>query len=185
VPIRPVAAFLPLVLATACASPGPYPSLAPRAIERGQPGGLALAGCPVPADPAAALGGPASVAPPAPRRDAQLRARVNELIGTARAGQAEFAQALPQAERSAARAGAPNSETWIEAQQELSRLEAARARTADALSALDDLSLRPASVPVTNPEDQLAVAEALEDVRALALAQDQAIARLAGRLGSP
>jgi hypothetical protein len=184
VPIRRSPLLLLLCGLAGCASPGPYPSLAPRAIERGQPGGLALAGCPVPADPAAAFGGAMSAAPPAPS-DPQLRGRLSELVAAAAAGQAEFAQLLPQAERSAARAGAANSEPWIEAQLDLSRLEAARAKTTDALAELDRLSLRPASTTATNPDDQEAVAGALEQVRTIARAQDEAIGRVAGRLAAP
>lgn len=177
--------MLTLALAGGCAAPGPYPSLAPRAAEFGLPGGSALIGCPVPRDPAAALAGAAVQATPAVPSDPELRRRVAELLATARAGQAAFAAALPQAERRAASAGAPSSDAWVEAQQELSRLEAARARTAEALAELDALGLRPAAGPAVNEEDYAAILAAAGEVQALARAQDEAIARVSGQLATP
>lgn len=180
--------MLPVVLLCAlagCAASGPYPSLAPRALERDLTGGSAPAGCPVPDDVAAALGGSAPAPAPVVGSDPALRARVAALIAAAGAGQAEFDALLPQAEAQAARAGSARSEAWIEAQQRLSRLEAARGRTVDALSELDVLGIRPAAGPAVNDEDYAAVLAAAEQVRLLSEAQDAAIDRVAARLGDP
>lgn len=184
----PIARFLPIPMLCAlagCAGSGAYPSLAPRALERNLTGGSAPAGCPVPADTAAAVSGSAAAATPAVASDPALRARIADLLAAARAGQTEFAALLPQAEQSAARAGSAQSETWIEAQQDLSRLQAARGPTVDALSDLDALGIRPAAGPAVNAEDYAAILAAAEEVRALAEAQDAAIDRISGRLAAP
>ena len=181
-PIRPLLALSLLLVLGACAAAGPYPSLAPRALERNLTGGSAPAGCPVDTDPAAAFGGSAAETTAAPVSDPQLRSRVAELVQAARAGQSEFAGLLPGAERSVAAAGAAGSEPWIAAQQEVSRLEAARARTSDALAELDSLSIRPAAGPAVNEADYAAVLVALEEVRGIARAQDEALDRVSGQL---
>ena len=107
----------------ACAAPGPYPSLEPRPIEK------ALAE--TEEEPAEA---------PLPD-EAGLPARIAALTAEVRRGQREFNSALPAARAAAERAGAPESESWIEAQQTLSRLEAAGAVSGKALSDLDALAI--------------------------------------------
>jgi hypothetical protein len=176
-------ALLPLCLGlSACAAQGPYPSLAPRAIERGLAGGLAPAPC---LDGDGAETQVAAVAPASVPSDPQLRARLTALLAQARQGQSAFAEILPRASSSAARAGAAGSDAWIAAQQEISRLESARARTSDALAELDSLGIRrPAGGPV-NEEDFQAVLQAEEEARALAERQEAELNRLTGLIDAP
>jgi hypothetical protein len=176
-------AALTVPLLGACAAQGDFPSLAPRAVERDLTGGSAPAGCPgledggAPAQPAGTQ--PASVNP-----DPQLGARVARLLAAARAGQAGFAAALPAANRAATRAGAAGSEAWIAAQQEISRLEAARTQTVDALAELDALAIRRSDAPVAEADYQ-AVLAAAEEARGLVQGQQAALERLAGQIGQP
>lgn len=172
------AILLTTPLLGACAAQSEFPSLAPRAVERDLTGGSAPADCPGAEDVAA----PVAEAPPPPvNPDPQLGTRVAELLAAARQGQAEFAEALPAADRAAARAGAAGSESWIAAQQEISRLEAARARTVDALAELDALAIRRSDASVSEPDYQ-AVLAATEEVRALAQTQQAELDRMAGRV---
>lgn len=187
-PSRPFRVSPPLLLALpllgACASQGEFPSLAPRAVERDLTGGSEPAGCPD-SDVGTSAAGAAPETPALPANpDPQLGARVAELLAAARAGQSTFADALPRANASAARAGAAGSETWIAAQQEMSRLEAARTRTADALAELDALAIRRSDAPVRKADYQSLMAAAGE-VRALAQAQEAELDRLAGLISEP
>jgi hypothetical protein len=61
--------------------------------------------------------------------DPGLHARLADLQRQAAEGDRHFAAALGPAEAATARAGPANSESWIEAQQALSRLEAVREPT--------------------------------------------------------
>ena len=179
--IRPQ--ILPLLLVTglvcACAAQGPFPSLAPRAMER------ELSGQPLPPCLAGATAAPAPAPAAAPVDDAQLAGRLSQLIVQARQGEADFASALPAARASAARAGAAGSETWIAAQQDISRLEAARARTVDALAELEALSLSRSGDRATSEADRASVVAAAEEVRGLAEAQQAEIGRLSAGLSGP
>ncbi len=164
--------LLPIIPA-ACASAGETPSLAPRPME------YELSGRPIP--PCLTAG--AEAAPPAPvaaapAEDAELAARIEALVATARAGQRDFAEILSRAQASSARAGAAGSESWIAAQLDVSRLEAARARTAGAAAELDALILARSDAPATNPDDLQRLTAAAEEVRALAAAQEAEIDRL-------
>jgi len=121
---RPLIALIFLLAATACArAEGNYPSLAPRAIES-RPDEEETAPLP----------------PPAPA-GAKAAADIAALLADARKGDADFARLLPAAERAiaAAQGKAPDSEAWIAGQQMLSALDAARAPTAAAMTALDSL----------------------------------------------
>jgi Meckel syndrome type 1 protein len=175
-----------LVLATgllpACAAQGDFPSLAPRAAERGLAGGSAPAPCLVPDEPRPSAGRQAPTPPPA---DPALRARIAELVGAARAAQTEFASILPGAERAVARAGATGSEAWVAAQQEVSRLATARARTADALSELDSLGIRRSAERTISSEDYEAILQAESEARALTERQEAELNRLSGLLSAP
>ena len=70
---------------------------------------------------------------------AGLRGQLERLVAQARAGDAAFREAAGNAERLAAAAGAPQSESWIVAQQALSAAVAARAPVTIALGAVDEL----------------------------------------------
>ena len=64
--------------------------------------------------------------------DPVLRARVAALRSEADEGERSFAAALGAAEAAVSRAGASGSESWVEAQQALSRLESTRTTTSRA-----------------------------------------------------
>lgn len=179
--LRLLPALIAMPILGACATQGSFPSLAPRAVERDLTGGSAPAGCPGVVETA-----PAAPPPPPPpvNPDPQLGARTAELLAAARAGQQAFADALPAAEAAAARAGAAGSDSWVAAQQEISRLEAARARTVDALAELDALAIRRADVPVSEADYQAVIAAA-EEARALAQTQQADLDRIAARVSAP
>jgi hypothetical protein len=172
--------ILPLFVSlSACAGQGGFPSLAPRAAERGLAGGSAPALCP---DAEAAPVAVAAVVA-APLSDPQLRKRVAGLVEAAQAGQREYSALLPGVENAVANAGPAESESWIAAQLEVSRLAAARGRTADALSELDALGLRRSAERAGNEEDLQAILQAAAEARSLAAQQQADLDRLSGRLG--
>ena len=182
--ILPLAAFAALL--AGCAAQGPFPSLAPRAIEQ-EMGDLPVSAgrCGAGAtrqDGCFAPGGaqPAQAAAAMPD-DPQLRARVSEMLVNARRGQSEFTGLLARASERAARAGAAGSENWVAAQQEVSRLEAARSATVDALAALDALVIARSREP-TSGGDYEALLAAAEEARRLAEAQQAELDRIAASL---
>jgi hypothetical protein len=150
----------------ACAPPGPYPSLEPRPIEKALAASEEEPVAPVPAD------------------DAGLPARIDALLAEARRGAAEFRAALPAAQAAAAAAGAPESDSWIEAQQALSRLEAAGAGTGKALADLDALAMAEAQARVLSPGDIERLEAAVREAQALAERQRVEAARIAARIGN-
>ena len=163
--ITPFFALIPmLTLAAGCADRGSFPSLAPRAVERLSNDEPVRAAPVVAADPA-------------------LRERIAELLRSARSGEAEFQSALSAARASVGLAGAAQSESWIEAQQALSRLESARAATVTALAQLDALSVERARVP-TNAAEFEALLAAVESAGSLAAGQQAEINRLRSALRS-
>jgi hypothetical protein len=155
-----VATLLPLLLAAACAAPGPYPSLAPRPAEK-------------------AYADDADERKPTPQPDDPALAReIDRLVAEARAGAAEFEAALPAAQAIAHAAGAAGSDSWIEAQQALSRLEAARARTTAALADLDALAVERSSAGTLGDSDGQRLRSATEQLQALADAQAERLRRV-------
>ena len=162
--------MLPLVLAIAavagCARPAVSPpSLAPRAVEAIDPR------VPIPD------GGP--LAPV----DAALAARLAALVAEARSGDAAFRNAAADAERLSAAAGAPQSESWIAAQQALSIAVAARAPTTRAVGDIDELAATTiARTGFIAPADQQAIEAAAAEVARLASAQAARIDSIQARL---
>ena len=176
---RALTLLLASTLISACAAARDTPSLAPRPIE------YALSGRPLPPCLEAPAAAPAPAAPATAAEDPRLAADLERLLGSARQGQSEFAAALPAAQRSVSRAGASGSETWIAAQIDLSRLEAARGRTADALAEIEALLLARSNDPATNAQDLQRLTAAAEEARALAEAQAEEAGRIsAGLSGS-
>jgi hypothetical protein len=176
------ALLLPAALLSACAASGDYPSLAPRATE------YTLSGRPLPACLVRQGGAatPTQSEPDGPvEPDHQLRERIEALLGEARRGQSEFAAVLPAAEAAARGAGAAETESWIAAQQQISRLEAARVKTQDALAELERLALACQNNPKSHPEDLQRVTVATEEVRALAGAHQSELDRLSLSLRAP
>ncbi len=143
---------------SACAAQGPFPSLAARPEE----GLISLA------EP---------VRPPVEAAsDAALRGQVATLRERGRAGARAFDAAYPAAERAARNIGNAGSDSWIAAQQAISRLEAARGEASAALTDLDRLSVERADVP-TNTGDYAMIGEAMAEI-------ERATAERQGRIDS-
>ena len=154
--------LLPLALLLAgCVAQGDYPSLAPREGE-----GLAIEE-------------PVREAVEVPD-DAALRARIAALLEDARQGTRSFNALYAEAERAVARGGAEGSESWIEAQQAISRLEAARLATSQAAVELGQLELAQADRP-TSDADQRALEAAITEAERIAADQQLRIDRLRAR----
>ena len=114
-----------------------------------------------------------------------MRARLSDLIGAARTGEAAFRAALGPAERAAAAAGPARSESWISAQEALSALQAARTPTPRALSAIDALAGETiAATGGIGAADRAAIDEAASEVGVIDRQQSATIKSLAARLGS-
>jgi hypothetical protein len=107
----------------ACSTPQQQaPSLAPRAAEA--------------IDPRVPVDNPVRSGPV----DANLAAHLAALLDQVQAGDAAFRDAAATAENFAAAAGAPQSESWISAQQALSAAQSARGPTTRALGDIDGLA---------------------------------------------
>jgi hypothetical protein len=162
------AAFLAILAIGACsAPPGPVPSLAPRAAET--------------IDPRLPVGDGAVQLPV----DRALAGRLAELIALARQGDSAFAAAAEEAQRLAASAGAPQSESWVVAQEAVSAAVAARGPTARALGDIDALAaaalVRRGGIA---PADLAAIEGAAAEVGAMDRRQAGTIDALQRRLGS-
>ena len=115
--------------------------------------------------------------------DPALRAQIVQLLAQAADGNRAFYSALAPAQAAVAAAGGAGSESWVEAQQALSRLEATREPTARALAELDRLALARAELP-TNEGDFAAISAAIAEAGRIAADQQQVWDRLRGRLAS-
>jgi hypothetical protein len=159
----PVAAFLAALAVAACVPQGDFPSLEARPAERDRsmepPVREAVE---VPADPA-------------------LRQRVAELEQMAAQGDQAFDAALGPAEAAVRSAGPASSDSWVAAQQAMSRLEAARTGTMRALTELDRLAIDRADM-ATSREDSAAIDAAIAAAQRLAEGQQQRIQQLRARL---
>jgi hypothetical protein len=151
-----VLVFPAAVLLAGCITHGPWPSLAPRPDE-----GLTIEE-PVREAPHVA-------------DDSALRVRINTLVAEARAGNAAFERDYNDAARTAA--GAEGSDSWMAAQQALSRVEAARGRTSDAVAELHQLAVARADQP-TSPADQVALEAAIDQADGVAAAQQARLNRI-------
>lgn len=115
-------ALLLTILIAGCAAPGPEaPSLAPRAAEA--------------IDPRVPVPEPVLASEP----DAQLVRRLDALVAQALAADAQFEAAAADARRLVAAAGAPESESWVVAQQALSAAVAARGPVVGAVGEIDSI----------------------------------------------
>jgi hypothetical protein len=158
------AVLLLLVAATAgCAPEGTFPSLAMRPEER-----LVTVG-----EPRRPRVDPVS--------DPALRGRTNALLVQGRGGMRDFEASEPAAERATRNPGAYGSESWVSAQQQLSRLEAARAATASALAELDRLSTARAD-QATNSADYALILEAIAELEGIDAEQQARLGRLRSRV---
>lgn len=121
-PLQPCALAIFLVTAGCTTALAPAPSLAPRAAEA--------------IDPRVPVVATIDQRPV----DRALAAQLAGLIGQARSGEGPFTAAAGDAQRLAASAGPPQSETWVVAQEALSAAVAARAPTTRALSDIDAIA---------------------------------------------
>ena len=160
--------ILTMLVVTACSpTGGPYPSLQPRAAEAIDP----------------------HVQPVRPINDrpvaAALARQLAALVDQARSGETEFEPAAANAERLAAAAGAPQSESWIAAQEALTAAIAARRPTAMALADIDAIG---ATALQTQggiaPNDLKAIQSAASAVAAIARGQTDRIDAIKRQLGS-
>lgn len=162
------ALLLAMTILSACSSAGgPYPSLQPRAAEA--------------IDPRLQPVRPINDRPVAPTLAAQLAS----LVVQARGGEAVFEPAMADAERMAAAAGAPQSESWIAAQEALSAAVAARKPTALAQADIDSLGATALQKQGgIAPNDLKAIQDAAGEVAAIARGQTDRIDAVRKRLGS-
>jgi hypothetical protein len=144
-------AFVSMLALGACSAPGgPYPSLQPRAAEA--------------IDPRLPVVRPVNDRP----ATGSLADRLAALVSAARSGDAAFDSAASQADGLAAKAGAPQSEGWIAAQEALTAAIAARKPTATALGDIDALAASALqSQGGLAPNDLAAIKRAQEEVGAL------------------
>lgn len=155
-----------LILAGCSSAGGPYPSLQPRPAEAIDP----------------------RLQPDRPVNDrpatATLIARIASLVDQARGGETAFEPAAAAAERLAAAAGAPQSESWISAQQALSAATAARAPTALAQADIDALAATALQKQGgIAPNDLKAIESAAAEISRMARGQNDRIDAIKGRLG--
>ena len=141
-----------------CMAEGPFPSLAQRDVER-RPLGEPVRPNPIIAD------------------DAALRITLLELTRLARQAHSDFTAVVGLADTAARSAGGPGSDSWIAAQEQLSRAEAARAGTTRALGDLDRLALDRSNLP-TSLADQAALAAAKTEIERLTADQQARLDRL-------
>jgi hypothetical protein len=140
---------------------GPEPSLAPRAAEAIDPH------VPIPSQ---VPSGPA---------DSSLVQRLEELVAAAREGAPAFEARAAEASRLAAAAGPASSESWVAAQQALSRLVEQYGVTTRAAADIDALaSAQLEGKRWIAPADQEAIAAAAAAVAAISQAQADTLARL-------
>lgn len=164
----PAVAIALLLAASGCSgSREDYPSLAARPIEK------ALDDAPAPAAPVAAP------------IDAALERQVAAQRATIDSAAESFARAESETRGAVARAeGQPvQSESWIAAQQSLSTLDATRASTAAALSALDELRLDAAQR--AEPADTTSLDALFARAEQIDAAQRATVAELNGALPLP
>ncbi len=164
--MRAFAPLLALGLAGCATALPTEPSLAPRAAEAIDPR------LPIASEPTL---GPV---------DRALGERLSRLVAEGNAGAATFDTQVGQAQELASAAGPAQSESWIVAQQSLSGLEGARARSTRALADIDAIAAdRIQRGTGLTASDLGAVEAASGALRALTDRQTSIIDRLAARLG--
>ena len=115
--------------------------------------------------------------------DAALVARLGKLVAEGREGARSFDAQLGQTEALAKAAGPAQSESWIVAQEALSALEGARAKTTAALADIDAIAAgRIKSGAGLGPADLAAIDAASSELRAIADRQSETIDRIGAQL---
>jgi hypothetical protein len=157
---------LALLLIAGCSvTSSPEPSLAPRAAEAIDPR------IPIPDSPP-----PGTV-------DPALAARLQELVATARANVSPFEAREAEASRLAGQAGPMASESWVAAQQALSRLVEQNGVTTQAAADIDGLAAgRLERQRWIAPAEREAIAAAVAEVGSISDRQAAAIARIKDQL---
>ena len=158
---------LVLLTLSACAAPGgPYPSLRPRAAEA--------------IDPRVPVVRPINDRPVTPG----LAARLSALVDQAQSGNAAFDAAASAAERLASGAGAPQSESWIAAQEALTAAIAARRPTATAIGDIDEIGATALQTQAgIAPNDFAAIKSAAATVSAIDRRQAERVNAIQKRWG--
>ena len=166
--MRRLVSLFPIAFVAACMAPASNPpSLAPRAAEAIDPR--------LPIDPDPSPG----------TLDPALAARLADAVARARAGIPEYERLAVDAEALAASAGAPQSESWVVAQQALSALVAQHGVTTRAASDIDALAAtRIDETRWLAPANRAAIEAAAAEVAAISQGQAATIERLSARLGS-
>ena len=162
-PVTMRSAPLLLLMAAACSTPriGPEPSLTPRAAEA--------------IDPRVTVPGDIPLGPVS----ADVASRLEALVSTVRGGTAEFETRAAEASRLAMAAGPEASESWIAAQQALSRLIEQYGVTTRAAGDIDELAAsRLKAQGWIAPADREAIAAAAAEVGAINEAQSATVARI-------
>lgn len=120
------------------------------------------------------------------REDLPEQQRIAALIAQARDGDAQFQVRLETAGRMVAQtSGAPiGSEAWVQAQQALSRAESVRSLVSQSLADLDTLQIA-AAQKSTGPEALAMLENAVGEVAAMDVREDQALQSLRERLSVP
>jgi len=168
---------LPLLLIasiplSACATKGEYPSLSRRDAER-------ITGI---AQPSGQLTAPAPVPPP----NAQISARLFQLVEQARVANGQFAEQRGRSERLVAQGAgsAPSSEGWAVASIALAELESARNDTMVAMTSIDEIQAADALAHYNTPSgDAPAIAAAQAQVAGWIDQQDVVLDALGRKLG--
>ena len=164
--MRAPAATIIFLLLSACASSNAPPSLLPRAAE-----GI---------DPRIPVVKLMNDRP----TDPSLARRLTELVDQARSSDGAFRPAAAEAQRLAEVAGAPQSESWIAAEEALTRAIAARDVTARALGDIDALgAIRLQTNAGLAPNDLEAIKSAGAEVGAIDERQARSIKAIQTRLG--
>lgn len=163
---------LPLVLASlaltaGCASnEGDFPSLAQRPAER---------------EYAAEQNGPIPVRPPLPA-DPSVATRAEGFVAAARGAQGAFSSAYETAAAAVGKAGPPGSDSWVIAEQAVSRAVAAQAPLAKIGGELDDYAAARARETPLAPADIERLHAATAEVERIAAEQAARIRRLEAAL---
>jgi hypothetical protein len=169
-PIRLACALALPGLLAGCADQGSYPSLQKRPIE-----GI-MDRPPTP-----------TLVPPA-KPNAERAARIASLLSQAETADRQFRTAQAETEQaiSAAKGAAAGDERWIVAQQQLSRLETARAPVGHALADLDALQIEQANGESEGAPsaEAAALAHAYARVTAIDADEQSVLGRLSQALGS-
>lgn len=165
-PMRSLLLLVAAPLAASCSiTASPEPSLAPRAAEAIDPR------LPIPDET------------PAGTVDPGLASRLSALVAEVRSNIPAFEVKQADAERLAAAAGPAASESWIAAEQSLSRLIEQHGVTTRAAADIDALaSARLEGQRWIAPAEREAITAAASDVAAISARQAEAIDRLMDRL---